>query len=38
MVLTRVGVVQVRKMEKGKEVREVFIRMDYENYGRKRRK
>ena len=35
VVLRRVGIVQERKKEKGKEVTEVFIRRDYENYGEK---
>lgn len=31
VALTRAGLMQVREMEKGEEVTEVFIRMDYAN-------
>lgn len=37
VVLTRAGLMEVREREKGEEVTEVFIRMDYANDGEKRR-
>lgn len=38
VVLTRAGLMQVREIEKGEEVTEVFIRMDYANDGGKKRR
>lgn len=37
VVLTRAGLMQVREREKGEEVTEVFIRMDYANDGEKKK-
>lgn len=38
VVVTRAGIVHVRKMEEGEDVSEEFTRMDYANYDEERGK